>query len=651
MWADNETTQDLLGFKVHANLIRSVVIDPKLLPVTIGIFGDWGGGKTSIMKMIQKDLDPDNYNDKKEKDKYSKIVCLYFNGWLFEGYDDAKSAILASILLQLGEHKTIGPKIRNTVVSLLKSVNWMRLASFGFKEVALPAIMAYSTGGASLIPSFLNSIKTIIDKVIPSIDKTKVGKDEEDKVKWVEFIKADKTPGGPMGVRAFRENFEKMLEDSDITSLVVLIDDLDRCSPERIIDNLEAIKLFLNVKRTAFIIGADPRIVRHAIANRYKTYENSEQKNQGNEEDTLIKDYLEKLIQIPYCLPKLSPTEIETYMVLLFCSQHLDEEKMKKCLNFCEKQKNENRYSVFGYASVKNILGEINIPEQLSHSLTFSSHIAPLITEGLKGNPRQVKRFLNAFILRKKLAEVAKLKHIRDDVLVKLMVLEYVHPLDFQILFNWQASKQGYPEEIKKLEEILLPRKDNLDTEETANVAKEVNESWSKLPLRKWIVMEPRLSDIDLRDYFWIARDRLQSTFPGLSMVAPIVRSLFNDLISGNSGNINQTIQTAIQELKNDEKVSLLELLVQHIQRHSNDKSGYDILRNLIERDFPGSAEKFNQILLNVPPENIPPAVGIDIFTLIQNKNELGKIFEPSLDKLEQTKTMIGRAIKQNRKK
>lgn len=67
-------------------------------------------------------------------------------------------------------------------------------------------------------------------------------------------------------VKDFREKFGELLRDSKFKSLVVLIDDLDRCSPDRIVENLEAIRLFLNVDKTAFIIGADPRIVRHGIA-------------------------------------------------------------------------------------------------------------------------------------------------------------------------------------------------------------------------------------------------------------------------------------------------------------------------------------------------------------------------------------------------
>jgi hypothetical protein len=44
MWSDNETSEDLLGFKVHANLLIDVVKDDIVLPISIGVFGDWGSG-------------------------------------------------------------------------------------------------------------------------------------------------------------------------------------------------------------------------------------------------------------------------------------------------------------------------------------------------------------------------------------------------------------------------------------------------------------------------------------------------------------------------------------------------------------------------------------------------------------------------------
>src|SRR5688572_2348530 len=117
MWTDVETSEDLIGFRVHADLIRDVVTDRTLLPATIGVFGDWGGGKTSIMKMLSRDLDPDATTDVANKARYERIACLYINGWLFEGYDDAKSALLSAVLMTLGEHKRFGPKVREKAAS------------------------------------------------------------------------------------------------------------------------------------------------------------------------------------------------------------------------------------------------------------------------------------------------------------------------------------------------------------------------------------------------------------------------------------------------------------------------------------------------------------------------------------------------------
>ena len=66
-----------------------------------------------------------------------------------------------------------------------------------------------------------------------------------------------------------------------------------------------------------------------------------------------------------------------------------------------------------------------------------------MITTILKGNPRQTKRFLNTFILRTKLADVAKLD-IDIFVLIKLMLLEYFDTKLFKKLNEFQSKNDGF---------------------------------------------------------------------------------------------------------------------------------------------------------------------------------------------------------------
>jgi len=128
MWTDNETKIDLIGFKVHADLIQSVVTDEKVLPTVLGVFGDWGGGKSSIMQMLKHELETDvRYKD--------DVICLYFNGWMFEGYEDAKTALLTSILKELKDNQRIGEKAKEQINNLLQRVDYMEVLKTGAKAV------------------------------------------------------------------------------------------------------------------------------------------------------------------------------------------------------------------------------------------------------------------------------------------------------------------------------------------------------------------------------------------------------------------------------------------------------------------------------------------------------------------------------------
>jgi hypothetical protein len=80
--------------------------------------------------MLAYDLDPHDQTEA-EKQALEGVACLYFNDLLLEGYDDAKSALLSTLIQELAEHEHFGDKIRDRAKELLRKVDWMRAAKLG----------------------------------------------------------------------------------------------------------------------------------------------------------------------------------------------------------------------------------------------------------------------------------------------------------------------------------------------------------------------------------------------------------------------------------------------------------------------------------------------------------------------------------------
>src|SRR2546421_9743007 len=99
MWSDNDTSVDLLGFQHLVRAVTGIVRRPRLLPATIGAFGDWGSGKSSLLRLVEEDL-------KADKD----TLVLWFNGWMFEGYEDAKTALMGTILDEIAVRRRVTEK-------------------------------------------------------------------------------------------------------------------------------------------------------------------------------------------------------------------------------------------------------------------------------------------------------------------------------------------------------------------------------------------------------------------------------------------------------------------------------------------------------------------------------------------------------------
>lgn len=135
MWKDLETKTDFVNHRGIAIAIAGLIHEKHLLPMTIGVHGDWGSGKSTVLEMVREEL---------AKDETTAV--LFFNGWLFQGFEDAKIALMEAIIGELERDARWSLKIKKTATSLLKRVNWLKVA-----RKAAAAALAIPTGGTGLL--------------------------------------------------------------------------------------------------------------------------------------------------------------------------------------------------------------------------------------------------------------------------------------------------------------------------------------------------------------------------------------------------------------------------------------------------------------------------------------------------------------------
>ena len=592
MWSDIETPKDLLGYSIHASLLKDVVTNPKNLPITVGLYGDWGSGKSSILTILQNQLEEDD-----------NTVVIYFDGWAFESFDDAKMALIQGIVDALESNEKFLAKVKDEAkgaldavteafAKLKKSINWMRMLKFTTKA-AIPVASAVMTGGASIIPTLISAFQENKEHLANLLTGDKAEEFLQNAINLEDNEKKYKA------VREFRTDFETLINKSKQGRIVILIDDLDRCLPRHIIDNLEAIKLFLNVPKTAFVIAADQYIVSNAIKSEYKTLIEASKEDMAH--DNLGEAYMEKFIQLPYTLPKLSPKEVETYVTLLFCQSALEENDFLKVQNDFASFVSKNKFDKYGWDNIKNVLS-VDDTQDLSSTIGFVSHFSSIIGNSLRWNPRLIKRFLNAFEVRFSLLSKSGLNNEKNRfALLKLMLIEKNSLDRFNQLNSWAMSSHDTPKEILELEAII----------DAGNKDFGEYKEWNSLELKQIFASEPKFSQVDMRELFWVSRDNLVDQMSGIALISPLIKSIFNRAYNASSDTIRKNIcNTEISGLSPEGIKDIITLLDAKLLTSVTDKNAYGVYYYCILNNIVGTYDSFLEILSRIDTSKIPFSLG-----------------------------------------
>ena len=546
LWSDEPSPIDLLAFNAVAETAVDAVLDDALDPVALGVSGPWGSGKSTVLKLIEAEL-----ASRHETGAEERILVVKTDPWRYDPDVGAKATLILEVLnaltAELGTRADVTDEIQGALKKLAKRVNWV-------KAVKLAA-------------------RSSITLQLPAIDDLSSLVNEDD---------PDGEPA-PRNLDEFRQDFARLLSDeqlSHVPRVVVLVDDLDRCLPDTIVDTLETMRLFLSVRKMSFVIAADEDRVADALRERYPA--NNEPDRDAEEPARL---YLHKIVQTTLRLPALSRFDTEAYLLLLLLQTKLDDKltdiQFEKILEGCTELR-------IAGASIDSIC----IPDNLdiATEMQFAARLTPILYEKLRGSPRRVKRFLNDLNVRSSIAERRGIE-LDVSVVAKLMVLELLLSDEFDMVLGWLARGE-LRLQLARLEEIAgrsVPLNTPVESDDQQSVDDQLSTPGSEKAtppsdelddddedvtrhsfsdnLVRWAKLEPSLEHIDLSPYLHLA-----ASFTG----TPVIDSGLPERLRDVATNLLSSSRAA-QKSVTDGDIQILTqpdvgALIEHLGRMARDR-------------------------------------------------------------------------------
>jgi predicted KAP-like P-loop ATPase len=295
---DELTTEPVLDSKYYSTTIADSIRGtfPKF---SIGVYGEWGTGKTTIMKLIEEEFS-------EEED----VVTVWFNAWRYEREDQF------------------------AVIALMKTIAYEMVTHKYYKRV-----------GRIILRGTLRVGQVLGEKVLEDV----FGSNAKDTLKKIPIkadliAKVEKDTIYYDGLKKIEEEMKRIRKGNEQRRVVVFIDDLDRCSPTKALEVFESIKVFLDIEGFVFVIGLSHETIAKLITAEY------EKSGIRGEE------YIRKIIQIPIVVPEWNTSDLEVLV-----------DRLKSQLD--------------------------------SRNAKFIDDNKKLIALAMKPNPRELKRFINNFII------------------------------------------------------------------------------------------------------------------------------------------------------------------------------------------------------------------------------------------------------------
>lgn len=516
MWSDNETTVDYLNFGVVADACARLLQQANGTPISVGVSGGWGVGKTSLVRMIEgrlKQADAPGTNT---------YVIVTFNPWLYQDFEGARGALLQLVGDEVLRLAAKNEPLLKKAKRLLKRINFLRLAQMGGEAAVTlyTGVPVGSIGSAVMKAAGFFGVGGDDDAKESGGGEREKKEKDADKGMPNDLLKPAEPVSLPNEIQAFRNALEELLEELKVT-LVVFVDDLDRCLPKTAISTLESIRLLLFLKRSAFVVAADNEFIRGAVRVHFEGTGISSE---------VATNYFDKLIQVPLHVPRLGINEAKAYLALLLMElAHADGIFEKVGFDAAKEAIPKRLQSSWKGDAVtseflQSLVGLGNTP--MLELMQLAEGLAPLLTQSsaVNANPRLMKRFLNTVYLRSALAAPQGI----DLDIPSLAKWHLVERCD-ETLANALAARVSADADGR----VTVLR----EAEAAAAAGTPLPEPFKDDPFsREWLQLKPPLGNVDLRPLLHLSRDTATRDF-GADNMTDQGRALRDALVAATASN------------------------------------------------------------------------------------------------------------------
>ena len=464
---DYPTAIDSLGRRsiafVIANRLNDIWKQGKLERVKstflINVDGPWGSGKTSLLKMIRNELQIYNNMD---------WIVIEFNAWqhqrifppwwslIMDFYNQCEAQIRA-----LSFKRSIRFRITELFWRLSNSrskvflISALSLFALGLLLLGLPNIGIIGTP-VSLVLSLISIYFGVKTSLFPGSEKAAQ-----------DFIRLSQDP-----LQSIRTHFSQLMKVVE-EPVVILVDDLDRCKEDYVVEFIEGIQTLFKETDIMFIVAADKRWIYSSYEKEYSNFASSLYEP-GRPLGSL---FLEKIFQISFTIPRMTSQYKTKYLRELLkleeksgidekslrdrAQKEVEEIKPENLLSELRKERDPIYDAFFRESSIKKLEEPESIAET-RHWLESFSHL-------LEPNPRAMKRLIITFMITR-----------------ALFILRVVN-IDYKILALWIILNLRWPELGSYLEK---------DPTRISEIGKQVKELSDGIP----VALRPLFSNRDVID-------------------------------------------------------------------------------------------------------------------------------------------------------